>query len=253
MNELTSINLKGFNFQQLLEMGHLENVIQGMIKRDKFKITKSRDLIKDGFLLPKGDRKLKRLGLILPNECEERVMKLREFFEKGILLKDDFTDFYIDLEYISGVGDFVTKELIKNFQLKQIEDSGVKFDVISGLLDKMEWTANEIFNTYGTPLIKKQIHSDLGGTATTSYSPTCIIATDIITSGGLTIETAKNLRASNIIVNDVFTFLDRKQGAVENFAKLDPPLKLHAVMDMDSLRYLTEKNMEINYTNKNEK
>ena len=243
MNELVSIDLKRLNFQQLVEGGYIENVIQGMITRDKFKITKSRDLIKDGFLLPKGDRKLKKLGLLLPNECEERVTKLREFFEEGILLKDDFTDFYINLEYISGVGDFVTKELIKNLQLKQIEYSGVKFDMISGLLDKMEWTANEIFNTYGKPLIRRQIHSDSEVASAGLYSPTGIIATDIITSGGLTIETAKSLRASNIIVNDVFTFLDRKQGAEENFAKLDPPLKLHAVMDMDSLRYLTEKNI----------
>ena len=222
--------------------------INSLIDGGFVKLAKSSDLIADGFFLKKGKDKLSKAGLSLPSDKDAKISSLREFVNNGVLSPDDFSALFINLRDIMGMTDIQARNVIGHLYTKQVVDSGVKPEVVGGVPYGAIWPAMQVAQNLGVPCIIERKEADLvhdkivGGNHSGKRG---IIVEDILTTGGSSIEFAGSLRANGIEVNDVYAFLDRQQGAKENFAKATPKLKLHAVADMDYLKYLINKNPNI--------
>ncbi|MDR0975945.1 MAG: orotidine-5'-phosphate decarboxylase [Christensenellaceae bacterium] len=220
-----------------------EYAINSLIEGGFVKTAKSADLIADGFFLKKGKTKLTTANIALPNDKEEKIAKLRSLVTDGVLSKDDFAALFINLRDIMGMSDIEARNIIGHLYTKQVKDSGVKPEVVGGVPYGAIFPAIQVANNLGVPFVTERKEADMthdrmvGGNHEGKQG---IIVEDILTSGGSSIEFANSLRDSGIEVNDVYAFLDRQQGAAENFKKAN--LNLHAVADMDYLKYMIKKN-----------
>jgi orotidine-5'-phosphate decarboxylase len=214
------------------------------------KTAKSADLIADGFFLKKGKTKIEKSGIELPKNRDEKIAKLRSLVTDGVLSADDFSALFINLRDIMGMSDIAARNIIGHLYTKQVRDSGVKPDVVGGVPYGAIFPAMQVATNLGVPFITERKEADIvhdkivGGN---HAGKTGIIIEDVLTSGGSSIDFAKSLRTEGINVNDVYAFLDRKDGASKNFAeKINPALKLHAVTDMDYLKHMIKQNPNIN-------
>lgn len=61
---------------------------------------------------------------------------------------------------------------------------------------------------------------------------TCLIVEDVITTGGSIIETAAELNAAGIVINDVVVLIDREQGGREN---LEKHYRVHTILTLSEI------------------
>ena len=60
----------------------------------------------------------------------------------------------------------------------------------------------------------------------------CLIIEDVITTGGSIIETAADLKAADLVINDVVVLIDREQGGREN---LEKHFKVHSILTISEI------------------
>ena len=154
-------------------------------------------------------------------------------FGEFTLKSDQTSSIYLNLRKIISYPDLLRQ--VATAMWKKIHDS--TFDLVCGV----PYTALPIATCFSLdhhiPMIMRRKEKKDYGTKQMiegEYKPgqSCLIIEDVITSGGSIIETATELEAAGLQVNDVIALVDREQGGRENLSRHFRP---HTILTLSEI------------------
>ena len=161
-------------------------------------------------------------------------------YQIGVVQFGDFTfksgiksTIYMNLRKIISYPDIL--RIIAKAMWEKTRDC--KFDLVCGVPYTALPIATCISLEHDIPMIMRRKEKKDYGTRQTIegvFNPgqRCLIVEDVITTGGSIIETADELEAAGVVVNDLVALIDREQGGRENLTR---KYQLHTILTLSEI------------------